>query len=173
MGNSSERISKALYVWGQFEDLSLQELTTLKYNINQKLNGPNFDPHLTLSGPILDSALDIDSCLSKHLKSYSRIVLNVDGFGIKNEFFQALFLKVTKNNSLLNLKNSLDKWLELESENFFPHISMFYGNIEESKKQSSIRSFLSPNEVVMSKISIVDVNEHINQWKVIKTHNLK
>ena len=100
-------------------------------------------------------------------------MLNVDGFGIKNEFFQALLLKVTKNNSLLNLKNSLDKWLELESENFFPHISMFYGNIEESKKQSSIRSFLSPNEVVMSKISIVDVNEHINQWKVIKTHNLK
>ena len=50
---------------------------------------------------------------------------------------------------------------------------MFYGNIEESKKQSSIESFLSPNEVVMSKISIVDVNEHINQWKVIKTHNLK
>ena len=35
------------------------------------------------------------------------------------------------------------------------------------------RKFLSPNEVVMSKISIVDVNEHINQWKVIKTHNLK
>ena len=99
--------------------------------------------------------------------------MNIDGFGIKNEFFQALFLNVTKNSSLLNLKNSLDKWLELESENFFPHISMFYGNIEESKKQSSIESFLSPNEVVMSKISIVDVNEHINQWKVIKTHNLK
>ena len=173
MGDSSNRISKARYVWGQFEDLSLQELTTLKYNINQKLNGPNFEPHLTLSGPILDSALDIDSCLSKHLKSYSRIVLNVDGFGIKNEFFQALFLKVTKNNSLLNLKQNLDKWLELESEKFFPHISMFYGNIEESKKQRSIRSFLSPNEVVMSKISIVDVNEHINQWKVIKTYNLK
>ena len=100
-------------------------------------------------------------------------MLNIDGFGIKNEFFQALFLKVTKNNSLLKLKNSLDKWLELESENFFPHISLFYGNIEESKKQSSIESFLSPNEVVMSKISIVDVNENINQWKVIKTHNLK
>ena len=100
-------------------------------------------------------------------------MLNIDGFEIKNEFFQALFLKVTKNNSLLKLKNTLDKLLELESENFFPHISMFYGNIEESKKQSSIESFLSPNEVVMSKISIVDVNEHINQWKVIKTHNLK
>ena len=173
MGNSSERISKALYVWGQFEDLSLQELTTLKYNINQKLNGPNFEPHLTLSGPILDSTIGVDSCLSKHLESYSRIVLNVDGFGIKKEFFQSLFLKVEKNNSLLNLKKNLDIWLELESENFFPHISMFYGNIEESKKQRSIRSFLSPNEVVMSKISIVDVNEHINQWKVIKTYNLK
>ena len=74
---------------------------------------------------------------------------------------------------MLKLKKSLDKWLELESENFFPHISLFYGNIEEIKKQSSIESFLSPNELVMSKISIVDVNEHINQWKVIKTHNLK
>ena len=77
MGDLPERISKALYVWGQFEDSSLQELTALKDNINQKLNGPNFEPHLTLSGPILDSALNIDSCLSKHLKSYSRIVLNL------------------------------------------------------------------------------------------------
>ena len=115
MGDSSLRISKALYIWGQFEDSSLKELTALKDNINQKLNGPNFEPHLTLSGPILDSVIDIDSCLSKHLKSYSRIVLNIDGFEIKNEFFQALFLKVTKNNSLLKLKNTLDKLLELES----------------------------------------------------------
>ena len=104
MGDSSQRISKALYIWGQFEDSSLKELTALKDNINQKLNGPSFEPHLTLSGPILDSALDIDNCLSKHLKSYTRIVLNIDGFGIKNEFFQALFLKVTKNNSILKLK---------------------------------------------------------------------
>ena len=111
MGASSQRISKALYIWGQFEDSSLKELTALKDNINQKLNGPNFEPHLTLSGPILDSALDIDSDLSKHLKSYSRIVLNIGGFGIKNEFFQALFLKVKKNNSLLKLNNTFDKLL--------------------------------------------------------------
>ena len=57
---------KKLYIYGgQFEDSSLKELTALKDNINQKLNGPNFEPHLTLSGPILDSALDIDSYLSK------------------------------------------------------------------------------------------------------------
>ena len=92
---------------------------------------------------------------------------------LKMSFFRHYFLKSQKITLLFKLKNSLDKWLELESENFFPHISLFYGNIEESKKQSSIESFLSPNEVVMSKISIVDVNEHINQWKVIKTHNLK
>ena len=49
MGDSSLRISKALYIWGQFEDSSLKELTALKDNINQKLNGPNFEPHLTLS----------------------------------------------------------------------------------------------------------------------------
>ena len=48
MGDSSQRISKAIYIWGQFEDSSLKELTALKDNINQKLNGPNFEPHLTL-----------------------------------------------------------------------------------------------------------------------------
>ena len=96
MGDLPERISKALYVWGQFEDSSLQELTALKDNINQKLNGPNFEPHLTLSGPILDSALNIDSCLSKHLKSYSRIVLNIDGFGFNKSFFRPYFLMLQK-----------------------------------------------------------------------------
>ena len=30
MGDSSQRISKALYIWGQFEDSSLKELTALK-----------------------------------------------------------------------------------------------------------------------------------------------
>ena len=45
-------ISKGLYVWGEFDQESANLVESQKTKVNKKLSGPDFDVHLTLSGPI-------------------------------------------------------------------------------------------------------------------------
>ena len=47
----SSRISKGYWIWGQFDANATDLITSLYQEINNKLNGPNFDIHLTISGP--------------------------------------------------------------------------------------------------------------------------
>ena len=47
----NSRISKGYWIWGQFDTNTTDLINSLYKEINNKLNGPNFDIHLTISGP--------------------------------------------------------------------------------------------------------------------------
>ena len=47
----NSRISKGYWIWGQFDTNATDLINSLYQQINNKLNGPNFDIHLTISGP--------------------------------------------------------------------------------------------------------------------------
>ena len=48
------RVSKGYWFWGQFDESSTQELTELQAQAGRFLQGPTFDIHLTLAGPMED-----------------------------------------------------------------------------------------------------------------------
>ena len=55
-----------------------------------------------------------------------------------------------------------------------PHISLFYGIKDLSTKKALIKKLPKLNKLVtIDKLCIVDVNEKINKWKIIKTIKLK
>ena len=61
----------------------------------------------------------------------------------------------------------------MPKKNFFPHISLFYGKETEEKKAEAIAKTVNMNNsFVLDKISLVDVDEKINAWKILKTYSL-
>ena len=67
----------------------------------------------------------------------------------------------------------IDEKTEFASKEYFPHISLFYGNANEDLKKNLCRELAIPNEIYLEKISLVKIHKNIEQWETFETFYLK
>ena len=166
-------ISKGLYVWGEFDQESAHLVESQKTKVNEKLSGPDFDVHLTLSGPINYNESEDKENFSNLSKRFSKLKLKLSGIGYKENYFQSLFLVVENTDELNSLKKSIDEKAGFASKVYFPHISLFYGSANEDLKKNLCRELVIPNEIYLEKISLVKICKNIEQWETFETFYLK
>ena len=169
------RISKAYWIWGQFSKEDTLYLNAIKDNVQISLNSPKFDIHLTLCGPF--EKLDNDFLFNlKNLSNKNQsIILNLEKFDFSDEKFKSFFIKTNKSIELNNLRNNIYKLSRIASKNDYdPHISLAYGNHKNYNKEFliSIMPRLRKN-ILLSKISLVHVNEELNIWRILNNYNLR
>tara|TARA_B100000963_G_scaffold67973_1_gene56158 strand:+ start:13696 stop:14208 length:513 start_codon:yes stop_codon:yes gene_type:complete len=168
------RISKGYWIWGLFPSKEIIFLNKIKARVQSKLKSPFFETHITLTGPYLN----IDTIFLKKLKNFaennSGIMLSVGGYDFKQEIFQSFYISIENSSSLKELRSNI---YELNSydlaNNYFPHISLSYGNHGIEEKKELISNLPELNQLIrMSKIALVEVDEDINLWKILKSFDL-
>ncbi|MFL2780149.1 MAG: hypothetical protein ACJ0HI_03740 [Gammaproteobacteria bacterium] len=169
----NSEISKGLYVWGEFDQESAHLVESLKKKVNEKLLGPDFDVHLTLSGPVNYNESHDRKTFLNLSKRFSKLKLKLSGIGFKENYFQSLFLVVENSDELNSLKKSIDTETGVAFKEYFPHVSLFYGSANEDLKKNLCRDLVVPNEIYMEKISLVKIHKNIEQWETFKTFYLK
>ena len=168
----NHRISKGYWIWGQFDAHTTDIINSLYQEINNKLNGPNFDIHLTISGPFnYDEETQKETF--KYISSkFNEINLQLKGINKTDEFFRSLFIDVAENENLNALKNYIDSNFNINAVEYFPHISLFYGLEDAATTDEIITKFKTPNSAIIDKISIARVDEEIKSWEVIRSYSL-
>lgn len=169
----NSEISKGLYVWGEFDQESAYLVESLKKKVNEKLLGPNFNVHLTLSGPVNYNESHDRKTFLNLSKRFSKLKLKLSGIGFKENYFQSLFLVVENSDELNSLKKSIDAETGVASREYFPHISLFYGSANEDLKKNLCKELVIPNQIYLEKISLVKIHKNIEQWETFKTFYLK
>ncbi len=165
----NERISKAFWLWGQFDPQTTNTLKKIKEETLASLGGPIFEEHITISGPLKKKGPSRIISVKNALHSVRPITLEVLGYGYKDVYFQALFLKIKKTKELIHLKKILDRELGLTTAGYFPHISLFYGKESKDNKSKIIKSLPSaPKKLILNKICHLDVDECIESWNIRK-----
>tara|TARA_B100000029_G_C17502947_1_gene933333 strand:- start:247 stop:759 length:513 start_codon:yes stop_codon:yes gene_type:complete len=163
------RISKGYWIWAQFDYSCTLKLSEIKKQVMNLVKGPEFDIHLTLSGPLSGTDESINEQflgLKDHIKS---IRIDTSGYGFKQKYFESLFIGVKKSKKLLNLKEFVDSKFSIDAEEYFPHISLFYGLEKKSIKSSIINQLPQlPSNIIIDKISLVRVDENIELWEVVQ-----
>ena len=93
---------------------------------------------------------------------------------MKDLFFQSLFVEIANTNKLNTLKMNLDDLLEVSSEDFFPHISLFYGLKNQIVKQIVIDHLLTlPEYLVLDKITVAETGQgDIESWRIVRQYPL-
>ena len=74
---------------------------------------------------------------------------------------------------LMDLKEKLDDLLNTPTKDYNPHISLFYGDIQHSLKEEAIDKLdMPPEEVTLDRISIVEIVDDIESWRVLYSYPL-
>ena len=164
------RITKGYWIWGQFDEKTTKKIEQIKQQINETFNGPDFDVHLTISGPFQDLTPEIKKLFKDLAKTIQQTKLETQGYDFKEQYFQAFFIKVKKSRQLLRLKEKIDAVFCLNTTEYFPHISLFYGE-EGILKKSMFAETLTdaPKNIILNTLSLVEVNEEIESWKIIQS----
>ena len=170
-----KRISKAYWIWFQFSNSDNQKLNKIKRIVNKHLKGPSFSIHLTTIGPFLKIDKKEIQKIEKISKKINKFKIKLIGYHLTNEKFTSLYIKVKKNKNLITAKNKFSKTnYKKQNKKYDPHISLYYGIKENKIKENVIKKLPKLNQLVtIDKLCIVDVNEKINKWKIIKTIKLK
>ena len=168
------RISRGYWLWGLFSSKDRFFLNEIKTIVQSKLRSPFFETHITLTGPYLN----VDNIFLNKLKTLSEdnssIMLDVDGYDFKQEIFQSFYIPIKKSQRLKELRRNICEINNFELENnYFPHISLSYGNHQIKVKKELISKLPELNKPIrMSKIALVEVDEDINLWKILESFDL-
>ena len=168
----SSNISNGFYIWGQFDIASTEFISLIQREVNNDLQGPEFDAHLTLTGPV---NYELDSCknlLEELCNRFAEFSISLNGIGFKDKFFQAFFLQVHFSKELEVLKLATDQIFGLSPKEYFPHISLYYGSALKSQREACSKSLLPPTSVMIDKISLVKIHEDIDEWDIVQTFSL-
>ena len=168
------RISKGYWVWGLFPSVEKFFLNEIKAKCQTKLKSPFFETHITLTGPYLN----IDNIFLNKLKNFaennSAIMLNVVGYDFKQEIFKSFYISIENSQRLEELRRNIYELKNFDlANNYFPHISLSYGDHEIKPKKELILNLPKLKKSIrMSKIALVEVDEDINLWKILESFDL-
>ena len=162
-----KRDSKGYWIWAQFDNSSMKLLNKAYIKTNSKLNGPNFNIHLTISGPIkIEKDIVIRKFLGLKAKLHS-FDIKIDNYLFSKLFYESLYISVFSNKQLDNLKENIDKEFNIFKNNYNPHISLFYGKKSDSDKKKIIAELPSlPKTIKLSTLCLVYVDENKNKWDI-------
>ena len=169
------RVSKAYWLWCQFNDNDMTFLNGIQNIVNKNLNSPKFQIHLTLLGPFIYLNENQILNIQQECKNLSSFQIKPIDYGMTKNFFTSLFIKIDKSIFLMDFRKkfySINP--NLKTKNFMPHISLNYGNYKKNEKLSVINLLPELNfNFTIDKLCIVDVDETIYKWNIIKTFVLK
>ena len=170
-----KRISKGYWIWFRFSKFDDKKLNKIKKIVNNELKGPNFTIHLTTIGPFLKLNKEDFKKLEKISRKIKKFKISLVKYKITNQKFTSFYIEVKKTKELIKAKNKFSKTnYKKQNKKYHPHISLYYGIRDSKTKLAIIKKLPKLNKfVTIDKLCIVDVNENINKWRIIKTIKLK
>ena len=160
-----------LWVIPKKEDVPL--ILNTKQTIDNKLKGPVFPIHMTLAGQF-DLNLSKAKILEEEMaNAIDPIEISYKGYGMKDYFFQAFYVKVNLNQDLQTTRSKICDMLKIKNEEFMPHLSLYYGKQALEQKQSLLTELPHMEGSFMAETFYLVAFDPKNiEWKILNSINL-
>jgi len=117
------------------ERLELQAIIT---SLATGYDSISFEPHITLLARIEESdekhLLELTKCLAKEHEPISVVL---EGVGIEDAYYRALYYRVRENNALMSMhEHAIGLFKTSASAPYMPHLSLYYGNLPTLHKEA-------------------------------------
>lgn len=139
-----------------------------------RVNGPVFEPHVTLySGPA-EPDERIDEILAEAARGTSAKALHPAGLSHSDQFTKTLFFEFAGDAALIHLTMKL-KQLSAQPEDYElkPHLSLIYASLPQAQRETLARSILAPKVIRFDSLKAVLTGAStrsrtdVESWRVV------
>lgn len=153
------------------EEVSL--ILDCKQTIDKELMGPDFPIHMTLAVDFdlnEEVSKDFEKKISGNLFPFE---INFEGFGMKDYFFQAFFVKVDLDKNLKLIRSKACELLKIKNSEFMPHLSLYYGKEKKEIKKSLLPKLPKiKGSLMVKELYLVSFDPNNIEWKILNRLNL-
>jgi len=121
--------------------------------------------------------------LIPRLKKLDKIIIDsisgIKSFNIKKnrisfsgDFWKALFIDFNSNENMLKINKHLTKHLSRFKYELKPHASLIYKEMSQEEKQRLADTLEIKNSFKITGIGIQEFSENIEEWKIVREHQL-
>lgn len=131
---------------------------------------PRFEPHVTVLGGVQKPEMAEMRALAQGLERFQvRLAREVE---YRDEYFRCLFLRAYKSDAIMETFLRTSALFGRESESYFPHLSLAYGDLPVWKKQEMIAELGLIPEIAFEarEISLVHASKGmpVEDWKIVE-----
>lgn len=167
-----KNVSEGYSLWLISEPVTTKALHQVVQSLAQTFDSPVFQPHVTLLGGMTQA----DPEALNQLSSLTQFTVNAKAVKSGDAFWQALYLPVIKNKEMLAARRLAKKAFGIvTNQKFEPHLSLLYANLPEDQKLAAAKEVIStsPTQLKFTQISLVKTTGRTEEFKTLKTINLK
>jgi len=162
-------LDKRFWIWGQFDQESMDALNLIQKKVNEVFMGPFFGVHVTISGPLVSLDQDIIDRFLSLPEKLRPIEIIPEKYSFTEEEKRSLFIDIQKTVSLMNLKRDIDLEFNITDLNYRPHISLFYGEEGVKHKKELISKLPEiPHRIKLNRLSLVRTDLDVDRWRIEK-----
>jgi len=148
-------------------------LTKIINELSKEFNSQKFLPHITVYGLVKIPLNELESIVLKCVKKQKSFNVKVNYINHSENYWKSIFVDIIQNENLYQINQSLMKSLSRYSDyNFKPHISLYYGVLDEALKLRIIKEKTVQRELSINKIGIMRFSQDVSRWKIVRSLNL-
>jgi hypothetical protein len=145
--------------------------------VHKKAGGPHVRPHVSLLGGIESTIDDVETKLKKLALRVKPFTIRLTTIDWRDEYFRAFFATVKLTPELEAAKRLAHEVFQmLPPDPFEPHVSLLYGDFDESLKKKLAEELGGRLEVSFSATTVQVVNatadRPVEDWKVLAERRL-
>ena len=145
-----------------------------KQLIDNKLKGPGFPIHMTLAAQFDLNLSKVKKLEEEIAKRINPIEISYKGYGMKDYFFQAFYVKVNLNQDLQSVRSKICDIVKIQDEEFMPHLSLYYGKKSLEKKQSLLAKLPEiEGSFTAQTFYLVSFDPKNIEWKILNSIHLR
>ena len=162
-----------LTLWAIPKKEEVPLILNAKQTIDNKLKGPAFPVHMTLTGQFDLNLSKVKVLEEEMANAIDPIEISYKGYGMKDYFFQAFYVKVNLSQDLQSTRSKICDMLKIENEEFMPHLSLYYGKQALEKKQSLLTELPDIEGSFMAEtFYLVSFDPKNIEWRILNSINL-
>ena len=160
-------------IWFLFEKNDQEYFSQIISKLSNQYGSPIFTPHVTVYGLIDAELEELDEIILDSINGIHSFNIEKNILSFSDDFWKTLFVEFNSNDEMQEINKNLTQHLsKFATYELKPHASLIYKEMSTEEKQRLSDTLEIKNSFKITGIGIQLFSERIDEWKIVREHQL-